>query len=132
MATPGPGPAKSVTITGIALTGPDGIDYSVSPTPIGPSGGPLTVTIISTAQNNFDDIRYKEYLQGVSDAQEPFRRAMLEALLSGFGKENIRKQMQRGLVFETGLAPPAVDIIESAKPPQPCTPAAGASLNCGN
>ena len=47
---------------------------------------------------------------------------MIEALLSGFGKENIRKQLQRGLVFETGLAPPAVDIIEPAKPAV-CTPA---------
>ena len=130
VATPGPG-VKPVTVTGIALTGPDAIDYAVSPTPIGPAGGPLTVTILSVSQSNFDDIRFKEYLQGVSDAQEPFRRAMLEALLSGFGKENIRKQLQRGLVFETGLAPPAVDIIESAKPPEPCTPASSADLSCG-
>ncbi len=57
---------------------------------------------------------------------------MMEALLSGFGKENIRKQLQRGLVFETGLAPPAVDIIEPAKAPGSCTPAAGANLSCGH
>ncbi|HEX7436926.1 MAG TPA: YDG domain-containing protein, partial [Caldimonas sp.] len=131
VATPDPGAAKPVTVTGITLTGPDAIDYSVSPTPIGASGGGLTVRILSIDQGRFDDIRFKEYLQGVSDAQEPFRRAMLEALLSGFGKENIRKQLQRGLVFETGLAPPAVDIIESAKPPEPCTPASGAGLSCG-
>ena len=129
--TSGPGDAKPVTVTGILLTGPDAIDYSVSPTPIGPFGGPLTVRILSVAQSRFDDIRFKEYLQAVSDAQEPFRRAMLEALLSGFGKENIRKQLQRGLVFETGLAPPAVDIIESAKPPESCTPPSGADLSCG-
>ncbi|MEO8924974.1 MAG: YDG domain-containing protein [Caldimonas sp.] len=130
--TPGPGDAKPVTVTGIALTGPDAIDYSVSPTPIGPLGGPLTVRILSVSQSRFDDIRFKEYLQAVSDAQEPFRRAMLEALLSGFGKENIRKQLQRGLVFETGLAPPAVDIIEPAKAPESCTPPAGADLSCGH
>ncbi len=131
VATPDPGAAKPVTVSGIVLTGPDAIDYSVSPTPIGASGGGLTVRILSIDQGRFDDIRFKEYLQGVSDAQEPFRRAMLEALLSGFGKENIRKQLQRGLVFETGLAPPAVDIIESARPPEACTRAGGADLNCG-
>src|SRR6185437_15634807 len=129
VATPAPGEAKPVTVTGIVLTGPDAIDYSVLPTPIAPGGGPLTVRILSVAQSRFDDIRFKEYLQGVADAQEPFRRAMLEALLSGFGKENIRKQLQRGLVYETGLAPPAVDIIDSAKPPASCDATAG--LRCG-
>ncbi|MEP6739248.1 MAG: YDG domain-containing protein [Caldimonas sp.] len=130
VATSGPGVAKPVSVSGIVLTGPDAIDYLVLPTPIGPFGGPLTVSILSVAQSRFDDIRFKEYLQAVSDAQEPFRRAMLEALLSGFGKENIRKQLQRGLVFETGLAPPAIDIIDSAKPPEPCkTP--GPGLSCG-
>ena len=130
VATPGPGEAKPVTVTGIALTGPDALDYSVLPTPVNASGGPLTVRILTILESNFDDIRFKEYLQAVSDAQEPFRRAMLEALLSGFGKENIRKQLQRGLVFETGLAPPAVDIIEPAKAPPACTPS-GADLSCG-
>ena len=131
VSTPDPGAGKAVTVTGIALTGPDAIDYAVSPTPITSSGGGLTVRILTTNEGRFDDLRFKEYLQAVSDAQEPFRRAMLEALLSGFGKENIRKQLQRGLVFETGLAPPAVDIIEPAKAPEPCTPAAGANLSCG-
>ena len=56
---------------------------------------------------------------------------MMEALLAGFGKENIRKQLQRGLVFETGLAPPAVDIIEPAAKPDTCTPPGGSDLNCG-
>ncbi len=132
IATPGPGPARPVTVAGLVLTGPDAIDYSILPTPIGPSGAGLTVRILSVAEGNFDAIRFKEYLQGVADAQEPFRRAMLEALLSGFGKENIRKQLQRGLVFETGLAPPAVDIIDSAKPAESCAPASGSELNCGH
>ncbi len=131
VATPDPGVAKPVTVIGIGLTGPDAINYSISPFPIGPSGGGLTVRFLTASQGRFDDIRFKEYLQAVSDAQEPFRRAMMEALLAGFGKENIRKQLQRGLVFETGLAPPAVDIIEPAAKPDSCTPPAGADLNCG-
>jgi hypothetical protein len=53
---------------------------------------------------------------------------MAEALASGFGKENIRKQLTRGLVFEAGLAPPAVDRIEPARRPADCT--AGAALAC--
>ena len=131
VASPNPGEAKPVTVSGIVLTGADALDYSVSPIPVSLSGGPLTVSILTVAQSRFDDLRFKEYLQGVADAQEPFRRAMLEALLSGFGKENIRKQLQRGLVFETGLAPPAVDIIDSAKAPESCTPN-GADLSCGH
>ena len=82
--------------------------------PVTPTGSALTVSFLTVDQGNFEDVRFTKYLQAVSDAQEPFRRAMAEALASGFGKENIRKQLQRGLVFETGLAPPAVDIIEPA------------------
>ncbi|HEX2542404.1 MAG TPA: YDG domain-containing protein [Caldimonas sp.] len=130
VATPDPGLAKLVTVTGIALTGPDAINYSIAPTPIGPTGGGLTVRILSASSALFEELRFKEYLQAVSDAQEPFRRAMAEALASGFGKENIRRQLQRGLVFETGLAPPAIEIIESAGKPATCTPTAGAVLVC--
>jgi hypothetical protein len=131
VATPDPGAAKPVTVVGILLTGPDAINYSIAPVPLEPSGGGLTVRILSVKQGDFEDIRFTKYLQAVSDAQEPFRRAMAEALASGFGKENIRKQLQRGLVFETGLAPPAVDIIEPAAKPESCTPPGGADLNCG-
>ena len=59
---------------------------------------------------------------------------MAEALAAGFGKENIRKQLTRGLVFETGLASPAVDDIDSAARPEPCpagTGADGTALACG-
>ncbi|MEO8524487.1 MAG: YDG domain-containing protein [Caldimonas sp.] len=130
VATPDAGVAKPVTVIGIDLTGPDAINYAISPFPIVAGGGGLTVRFFIAAQGRFDDIRFKEYLEAVSDAQEPFRRAMMEALLAGFGKENIRKQLQRGLVFETGLAPPAVDIIEPAAKPDSCTPP-GADLTCG-
>jgi len=127
---PNPGVNKPVTLTGLALTGIDAVNYAISSLP---GAGNTTVTIISGAQNTFEELRYKEYLQGVSDAQEPFRRAMAEALAAGFGKENIRKQLQRGLVFETGLAPPAVDVIDSAARPVTCTvgrDAHGATLVC--
>ena len=129
--TPGPGAAKPVTVVGIALTGADATNYAISPFPIAAGGGGLTVRFLTAAQGRFDNLRFNEYLQAVSDAQEPFRRAMMEALLAGFGKENIRKQLQRGLVFETGLAPPAVDIIEPATKPDTCTPPGGSDLNCG-
>ena len=58
------------------------------------------------------------------------RAAMAEALAAGFGKENIRKQLQRGLVFETGFAPPAIDIIEPATRPASCTAGAGSAVSC--
>jgi len=128
VATPGPGVAKPVTVTGLELGGADAANYSILTTPVTSSGAGLTVRILSVEQAAFEETRYKEYLQGVSDAQEPFRRAMAEALASGFGKENIRKQLTRGLVFETGLAPPAVDRIEPARRPAEC--AAGTSLAC--
>jgi hypothetical protein len=131
VANPDPGANKTVTVAGIVLTGPDAGNYAIGPVPVTPSGGPLAVTFLSVDQGNFEDIRFTKYLQAVSDAQDPFRRAMAEALASGFGKENIRKQLQRGLVFETGLAPPAVDIIEPAARPQSCTPPGGADLHCG-
>ena len=129
VATPDPGNAKPVLVTGLALGGTDAPNYSILSTPVTPSGGGLTVRILTVQQAAFEDIRYKQYLQGVSDAQEPFRRAMAEALAAGFGKENIRKQLTRGLVFETGLAAPAVDRIEPAARPASCT--GGSSLGCG-
>jgi filamentous hemagglutinin family protein len=128
VADPAPGVAKPVTVSGLVLGGADAINYSILGTPVTSSGEGLTVRILTVGQAAFEDIRYKEYLQGVSDAQEPFRRAMAEALAAGFGKENIRKQLTRGLVFETGLAAPAVDRIEPARRPADCT--AGAALAC--
>ena len=128
VADPAPGAAKPVTVSGLVLGGTDAINYSILATPVTSTGEGLTVRILTVGQAAFEDIRYKEYLQGVSDAQEPFRRAMAEALAAGFGKENIRKQLTRGLVFETGLAPPAVDRIEPARRPADCT--AGAALAC--
>ena len=129
--TPEPGLRKLVIVTGISLTGPDAIHFAIAPTPIGPTDDGVTVRILSTAEALFEELRFKQYVQGVSDAQEPFRRSLNEALASGFGKENIRRQLQRGLVFETGLAPPAVDVIESAGKPLPCSPRDGAVLACG-
>jgi hypothetical protein len=126
--TPDPGLAKPVSIAGLVLTGADAANYSVLATPVTPSGQGLTVRILSVPQQAFENVRQREYLQGVSDAQEPFRRAMAEALAAGFGKENIRKQLSRGLVFETGLAAPAVDDIQPPKPPADCP--AGAGLGC--
>jgi len=129
VATPDPGAGKPVTVTGLVLGGTDAVNYSILATPVRADGSPLTVRILTVAQQAFEDVRYKDYLQGVSDAQEPFRRAMAEALAAGFGKENIRKQLSRGLVFETGLAAPAVDNIQPATPPASCT--AGGTLGCG-
>ena len=131
VATPDPGRKQAGDRHGIVLTGPDAGNYAIAPVPVTPSGSALTVSILTVDQGNFEDVRFTKYLQAVSDAQEPFRRAMAEALASGFGKENIRKQLQRGLVFETGLAPPAVDIIEPAAKPESCTPPGGTDLNCG-
>jgi len=129
VASPEAGVAKPVTVSGLQLSGSDAGNYAILPTVTSPTGAPLTVRLLTVAQQAFEDVRYKEYLQGVSDAQEPFRRAMVEALASGFGKENIRKQLSRGLVFETGLAAPAVDRIESPTRPASCT-ASGAGLSC--
>lgn len=128
VSTPDPG-IKPVFVSGLALGGADAPNYSILATPVTPGGSGLTVRILSIEAGEFEAARYKQYLEGVSDAQEPFRRAMAEALAAGFGKENIRKQLTRGLVFETGLAAPAVDTIEPAKRPDSCT--AGAGLACG-
>ncbi|WP_127995645.1 beta strand repeat-containing protein [Piscinibacter defluvii] len=129
VSSPDPGLGKPVTVSGITLTGADAANYNVSPLALDSSGQGLTVRILTVAQGAFEDVRYTRYLQGLSDAQEPFRRAMAEALAAGFGKENIRKQLSRGLVFETGLAAPAVDNIDSAKRPDACA-GGGAGLGC--
>ena len=129
--TPEPGLRKLVIVTGISLTGPDAINYAIAPTPIGPTGGGLTVSILSTAAALFEELRFKQHMQGESGAQEAFRRSLNEALASAFGKENIPRQLQRRLVFETGLASPAVDIIEPAAKPESCTPPDGTDLNGG-
>ncbi len=137
--SPEAGINKTVAVTGLDLTGPDARNYALA---VGANGLPnnslplligVTVTLFSPLRQVFEDLRDKEYLQGVSDAQEPFRRAMAEALAAGFGKENIRKQLQRGLVFETGPAAPAVDTMAPARKPASCSPARGAngsSLSC--
>lgn len=125
---PAAGLGKTVTVSGVTLSGADAANYTVSPLAVDTAGQALTVRIYTPAQGAFEDVRYTRYLQGLSDAQEPFRRAMAEALAAGFGKENIRKQLSRGLVFETGLAAPAVDDIQGAKPAAGCT--AGAGLAC--
>jgi filamentous hemagglutinin family protein len=129
VATPDAGAAKAVSVNGLVLTGADAQNYSVLPVPLTPTGAPLAVRVLTPAQAAFEEIRYKAYLQGLSDAQEPFRRAMAEALAAGFGRENIRKPLSRGLVFETGLAAPAIDRIEPARAPSGCS-AAGAGLAC--
>jgi filamentous hemagglutinin family protein len=128
VSSPDPGVAKPVIVSGFVLNGADAANYAVSPLAVGADGQGLTVRILTVAQGAFEDVRFTRYLQGLSDAQEPFRRAMAEALAAGFGKENIRKQLSRGLVFETGLAAPAVDNIDSAKRPETCT--GGAALGC--
>lgn len=130
VSSPDPGLSKPVLISGLALGGADAGNYTILPTPVGPTGAGLTVRILTVPQGEFEAVRFKEYLQGVSDAQEPFRRAMAEALAAGFGKENIRKQLSRGLVFETGLAAPAVDNIDSAARPVGCTSGSAATLSC--
>ena len=127
VSTPDPGLGKAVTVSGLVLTGADAANYAVSPLAVGADGQGLTVRILTVAQGAFEDVRFTRYLQGLSDAQEPFRRAMAEALAAGFGKENIRKQLSRGLVFETGLAAPAVDNIDTARRPEACTGAGGAN-----
>ncbi len=128
-----PSPAagvQPVSISGLLLTGPDAANYSLASAALGPRGEPLQVRLMTPAQAAFEEVRYRQYLQGVSDAQEPFRRAMAEALAAGFGKENIRRQLSRGLVFETGLAAPAVDEIDSAARPDACD-GADTGLACG-
>ncbi|MDB5816435.1 MAG: filamentous hemagglutinin [Rhizobacter sp.] len=136
-----------VTFTGLGLTGTDALNYTLAfgggtagsgSSTVTPTG--VTVTILPSAtpeltpaEQLFNEVRFKDYLQAVSDAQEPFRRALAEALAAGFGKENIRKQLSQGLVFETGLAPPAVDDIQPATPPATCSVSRGpngASLSC--
>ena len=118
---------NGVTYLGLQFAG-----YTRTPGPHSPgSPGNRVSAILSAEEALFEELRFKQYVQGVSDAQEPFRRSLNEALASGFGKENIRKQLQRGFVFETGLAPPAVEVIESAGKPVPCSPGDGALLVCG-
>ncbi|MEO7152806.1 MAG: YDG domain-containing protein [Burkholderiaceae bacterium] len=133
--SPDAGTNKTVAVSGLALAGPDARNYALS---VGANGLPnnsvplllgITVTLFSPLRQTFEDLRDKEYLQGVSDAQEPFRRAMTEALAAGFGKENIRKQLQRGLVFETGPAAPAVDTIAPARKPASCPVARGSNAS---
>jgi filamentous hemagglutinin family protein len=112
--SPVAGDAKPVTISGLSLDGSDAGDY-VLRTP------PLTVDFASP----LDPLRNHQYLQAVADAQEPFRRQMLELFLAGFSKENIRKPLRSGVMFETGLAAPAIDDIDVARPAQ-CGPEAAA------
>jgi hypothetical protein len=117
-----------VELVGFSLTGPDAVNYSLNLKPVlgvPPAGvvAGVTVTLSPNLQQLFDKLRFNEYLQAVSDAQEPFRRAMAEALAAGFGKENIRKRLSLGLVFETGLAAPAIENIEPARSPATCAPA---------
>jgi hypothetical protein len=44
-------------------------------------------------------------------ALSPLRDAIKDALSSGFSKENLRKQLEQGVVLETGLARPGIDKI---------------------
>lgn len=109
-----------------------GLQTAAFTRPAGPSAITPISEIAASPLSDFEDLRFNQYLQGVSDAQEPFRRAMAEALAAGFGKENIRKRLALGLVFETGLAPPAIEEIGSAKSPVTCAPGSksGAPLSC--
>ena len=107
--SPAPGTGKDVVIGGLALTGVDARDYVLH-------APALTVNLEDPLLEKFRQLRDHEYLQAVADVQEPFRRAMIESFLAGFTKENIRKPLMRGSVFETGLAPPAIDDIESDRP----------------
>ena len=126
--SPDPGANKPVTVLGLALSGPDAFNYALSA--VRDVNSPV-VTLIPSLNLVFEGIRFREYLQAVSDAQEPFRRAMAEALAAGFGKENIRKRLALGLVFETGLAAPAIEDIQPAMGPASCTLAGvGSSLAC--
>ena len=136
--SPTPGVAKPVTLVGFSLSGLDAPNYSLNLRPVAGgagvvAGSEVSVTLATNLQQYFEDLRFGEYLQAVSDAQEPFRRAMAEALAAGFGKENIRKRLSLGLVFETGLAAPAIESIQPARGPGSCTVAAGgttAPLSC--
>jgi len=64
-------------------------------------------------------LRNQEYLQAVSQAQQPLGRGMNEALIAGFGKESIREPLQLGLV-QTGSAPSAADTIYQSWRPVTC------------
>ena len=136
--SPTPGVAKPVTLVGFSLSGLDAPNYSLNLRPVAGgagvvAGSEVSVTLATNLQQRFEELRFNEYLQAVSDAQEPFRRAMAEALAAGFGKENIRKRLSLGLIFETGLAAPAIESIQPARPPASCTVAAGgttAPLSC--
>jgi filamentous hemagglutinin family protein len=61
-------------------------------------------------------------LVGVLDE---LRRLLDEALMAGFAKENVRRQLVRGLVLETGPARPGIDEFtgDGVRGPQACTPA---------
>jgi len=58
---------------------------------------------------------------------DELRRLLDEALMSGYAKENVRRQLVRGLVLETGPARPGIDEFkgDGVTGPQPCTPAPG-------
>lgn len=132
--SPTPGVAKPVTLVGFSLSGIDAPNYSLNLRPVVGgegvvAGAEVSVTLLTNLRQRFEELRFDEYLQAVSDAQEPFRRAMAEALAAGFGKENIRKRLSLGLVFETGLAAPAVENIQPARAPGSCT-AGGTGLTC--
>jgi filamentous hemagglutinin family protein len=148
VADPAPGTSKPVTVSGLVLGGVDAVNYTLLQPVIDPASPvveglsvsifpnvwvptpsvPPVSPVLSAEQIRFEEVRFKQYLQGVADAQEPFRRAMAEALASGFGKENIRKQLTRGLVFETGLAAPAIDRIEPTAGASTCVAVKG--LEC--
>jgi hypothetical protein len=68
-----------------------------------------------------------ESRSALSAALTPLREVMTEVLMAGFAKENIRRQLLQGMLFEAGLARPMIDEFrgEGAAAPQSCTPAAG-------
>jgi hypothetical protein len=111
--TPVPGDHKPVTVSGLGLSGTDAGNYVLqSPA--------LSANVTNGLRESFERLRDKQYLQALADDQEPFRREQLDALLAGFSKENIRRPLSRGLVYETGLAAPAVDDIGDPAM-KPCT-----------
>ena len=114
--TPDPGVGKPVLVNGLALAGTDAVNYALAS---GFGLGGLTVTIVSSEAYLFSRLRNQEYLQAVSQAQQPLGRGMNEALIAGFGKESIREPLQLGLV-QTGSAPSAADTIYQSWRPVTC------------
>jgi hypothetical protein len=86
---------------------------------------PTTGLLPTTAAGLLALVESPERRAALVAVLDELRRLLDEVLMAGFAKENVRKQLLRGLVLETGRARPGIDEFkgDGVTGPQACTPA---------